>query len=265
LFFSGINSLSYLGGSGLVSDFWITLADAGGSLLCLINGWVNPFVRRHPVIFHLLHNVFMVAIVFVVASDAETAGATIALRPAYGRVEFRAMLTVPEVSAPSNPPRVTETSVQGGCGAGNASALSLLGLDPGSLPTPLRFFVLDDSAASRRILEHQLRTHCPSATVTAFGAAEGDLDLCVARATQEADVVIVDQHLEYSESHLGTAILKRMKLMGFRGLMCIRSGDDSEEDRAYYAACGAHCFLGKDLPAPTLLETIVAAYLMHLA
>jgi len=240
LFFSGINSLSYLGGSGLVSDFWITLADAGGSLLCLINGWVNPFVRRHPVIFHLLHNVFMVAIVFVVASDAETAGATIALRPAYGRVEFRAMLTVPEVSAPSNPPRVTETS------------------DPGSLPTPLRFFVLDDSAASRRILEHQLRTHCPSATVTAFGAAEGDLELCVARAAEEADIVIVDQHLEYSESYLGTAILRRMKLLGFRGLMCIRSGDDGEEDRAYYAACGAHCFLGKDLPAPTLLETIVA-------
>lgn len=27
---------------------------------------------------------------------------------------------------------------------------------------------------------------------------------------------------EYSASHLGTSVLRRMKLMGFRGLMCIR-------------------------------------------
>jgi len=138
-----------------------------------------------------------------------------------------------------------------------------MAFDSRSLPPGLRLFILDDSAASRRILEHQIRSHCPSATITTFGDTEADINLCAARAAEEADVVIVDQHLEYSASHLGTSVLRRMKLMGFRGLMCIRSGDDSEDDRAYYAECGAHCFLGKDLPAQRVINSIIVAYHNH--
>jgi len=39
------------------------------------------------------------------------------------------------------------------------------------------------------------RRHIPTARVTAFGATESDIDLFVARAVEEADIVIVDQHL----------------------------------------------------------------------
>jgi len=196
------------------------------------------------------------------ALAAEAAGCTILLQQADGRVEFRAALTVPKAPAAPDPP---------GAPAGashipqTASLLSITTFEPRSVPSPLRFFILDDSAASRRILEHQLQSHCPAATVTAFGASEEDLDLFVARASEEADVVIVDQHLEYSESYLGTALLKRLRLMGFGGLMCVRSGDNSEDDVAHYAACGAHCFLGKDLPAQSLLDIIISAYHTHIA
>jgi len=128
------------------------------------------------------------------------------------------------------------------------------------LPPQLRFFILDDSATSRTILGHQIRVQCPKARVTAFGAAEGDIDLFVAHAIDEADVVIVDQRLEYEVSYLGTSILRRLALLGFPGLMCIRSGDDSVEDRKFYQSCGAHCFLGKDCTKSAMMEQIAVAY-----
>jgi len=194
---------------------------------------------------------------------AEVAECSISLEQTDNRVEFRATLTVARTSPEPLPEEAGPALPNRDGDGGNSSSLSLMAFDSRSLPPGLRLFILDDSAASRRILEHQIRSHCPSATITTFGDTEADINLCAARAAEEADVVIVDQHLEYSASHLGTSVLRRMKLMGFRGLMCIRSGDDSEDDRAYYAECGAHCFLGKDLPAQRVINSIIVAYHNH--
>jgi len=76
----------------------------------------------------------------------------------------------------------------------------------------------------------------------------------------DADIVILDQHLDYAESYLGTNIVKRLLLLGFEGMVCVRSGDDSPEDQARYADCGAHCFLGKDLTGAELVEKLTSSY-----
>jgi len=187
---------------------------------------------------------------------AEVGGFTMSLQQEADRVVFRLVITTQEATDTEAAARTTNSPL--------CAATRLAPPEPhsvGGLPRNLRFFVLDDTAASRKILEHQILTHIPTARVTAFGATESDIDLFVARAVEEADIVIVDQHLEYSFSYLGTNALKRLLLLGFRGLMCVRSGDDSIEDRKHYAACGAHCFMGKDLNGTEMMESLTAAFL----
>eukprot|EP00669_Euglena_mutabilis_P014295 TRINITY_DN934_c0_g1_i2.p1 TRINITY_DN934_c0_g1~~TRINITY_DN934_c0_g1_i2.p1 ORF type:complete len:216 (-),score=36.18 TRINITY_DN934_c0_g1_i2:317-922(-) len=130
---------------------------------------------------------------------------------------------------------------------------------PAQLPS-VRVFILDDAAASRRILEHQLHVHCPSSCVRVFGDAESDIDLFMAMAVNDADIVILDQHLDYAESYLGTNIVRRLLLLGYEGMVCIRSGDDAPEDQERYAECGAHCFLGKDLAGGEFVERLTSSY-----
>jgi len=124
----------------------------------------------------------------------------------------------------------------------------------------MRVFILDDAMASRRILEYQLKSYFPSCLVRVFGAVESEVELFTAKAVDEADVVIVDQHLDYAKPYLGTNIIKRLLLLGYEGMVCIRSGDDSPEDQVRYADCGAHCFLGKDLTGQVLMERLTSSY-----
>jgi DNA-binding response OmpR family regulator len=126
--------------------------------------------------------------------------------------------------------------------------------------TRLRFYILDDSATSRRIVEHHLLRLCPGAAVRTFGAQEADVELFTASAVDDADVVILDQHLEYSETFFGTAIVRRLLRMGYGGLVCIRSSDTSPDDVAQYTAAGAHCWVGKEAPGPEMVERLKAAY-----
>jgi len=202
---------------------------------------------------------------------AEVAGCSVSLAQVEDRVEFRVLLAVPPSrDSTAIAAETLQGSAPGRRASGNgfdtiadddsSTVADVSVTSPHALPMRIRVFLLDDSAASRRILEHQIRAHCPTAHVTSFGQTEGDIELFTARAIDEADVVIVDQHLEYTESYLGTNLVQRMILMGYRGLVCIRSGDDGEADRAHYAECGAHCFLGKDLPAAELVRTLISAY-----
>eukprot|EP00667_Euglena_gracilis_P001325 EG_transcript_1325 len=132
--------------------------------------------------------------------------------------------------------------------------------DSEPFPTGLVFAVLDDSAASLRLVEHHLRRCCAPADVLTFGAA--DVEEFLRQAVDRADVVILDQHLEHpSFSSLGTDVVARLRQRHFRGLVCIRSAADSPEDRQRYSASGAHCTLGKDVPGPVMIEQLKAAYL----
>jgi len=184
---------------------------------------------------------------------ADVAGIRISLVQEGPRVVFRAVIDPPQ---PVTPRVVCTPSdhyvvVTPKCRAPDCDAL----------PPGTKVFILDDAGSSRRILEQQLRYAFPGVRLTALGAEEGDVELFTARAVEEASLVILDQHLEYGRgSYLGTTVAQRLRRLGFPGMICIRSADDSPEDQALYAAAGAHCFLGKDLPSHEMVRCLATAY-----
>eukprot|EP00669_Euglena_mutabilis_P011485 TRINITY_DN6117_c0_g1_i2.p1 TRINITY_DN6117_c0_g1~~TRINITY_DN6117_c0_g1_i2.p1 ORF type:complete len:518 (+),score=90.83 TRINITY_DN6117_c0_g1_i2:217-1554(+) len=188
---------------------------------------------------------------------AEVGSFELSLQQEDDRVVFRLVVDAREIKETES----ADVSSRNGCAS---VARSLSSPRPqelgGALPPRLRIFLLDDTAASRRIMEHHIRTYIPTARVTAFGERESDVELFVARAIEGADVVIVDQHLDYQEPHLGTDVVRRLRQMGYKGLICIRSADDSPEDQRRYAASGAHCSVGKDVPGPEMVAHLIAAY-----
>eukprot|EP00667_Euglena_gracilis_P005032 EG_transcript_5063 len=135
-------------------------------------------------------------------------------------------------------------------------------LNPAPVPFPpgLRFTVLDDSVTSQRLLRFHIARSCAPAAVHCFGEAEEDMEAFVAVALAEADIAILDQNLQYSASYLGTDIAQRLLESGFAGLICLRSANDSMEDRALYMRSGAHCCFGKDLLGRQLMAELKQAY-----
>eukprot|EP00668_Euglena_longa_P027849 GGOE01034886.1.p1 GENE.GGOE01034886.1~~GGOE01034886.1.p1 ORF type:complete len:491 (+),score=158.63 GGOE01034886.1:167-1474(+) len=132
-------------------------------------------------------------------------------------------------------------------------------------PEGLNIFCLDDSASSRRLMEFHLRKWCPTAVVRTYGAVEDDVEVFMADSLQEANIVIMDQNLHFSENYLGTHLCQRLLGSGFAGLICIRSGDDSQDDQARYAAYGAHCSFGKDMLGAKVVQRLKAAYVLNTA
>eukprot|EP00667_Euglena_gracilis_P002058 EG_transcript_2061 len=133
----------------------------------------------------------------------------------------------------------------------------------GQFPAGLRILCLDDSPAARRLMEFHLKRWCPSALVRTYGAAEDDISAFLTDALREADIVIMDQNLEYTESHHGTDLCRQLLGCRFAGLICIRSSDDSQEDQARYTASGAHCSFGKDMLGFKMVHRLKAAYVQH--
>jgi CheY-like chemotaxis protein/signal transduction histidine kinase len=190
---------------------------------------------------------------------ADVGGIRISLAQEGPRVVFRAVVEFSESAFPAPGP----CHVPGPPGRYvlTSSASLVLSNSFDVLPPHTRIFVCDDSASSRRILEHQLRNGFPGVCVTVFGAKESDIDLFTAMAVEDAAIVILDQHLEYpGASYLGTTVAQRLRLLGYTGMICIRSADDSPEDQVLYAASGAHVFLGKDLPGHEMVRRLADAY-----
>eukprot|EP00667_Euglena_gracilis_P020531 EG_transcript_22274 len=87
-------------------------------------------------------------------------------------------------------------------------------------------------------------------------------------ALQQADIAILDQHLQFLDSsttYTGTDLCRQLLGHGFRGLVCIRSGDDAPEDQALYTASGAHCSFGKDVPGAKLVQQLKTTYMLTIA
>jgi len=174
------------------------------------------------------------------------------------RVVFRAVL---DSSEPVNARRVSAPSDRYVVDAFHPPGPPSDITDLDAIPPNTSIFVLDDSGSSRQILELQLRHAFPGVQVTVLGAQESDIELFTAMAAGEAAIVILDQHLEYSGgSHLGTTVAERLRKLGYSGMICIRSADDSPEDQALYTAAGAHCFFCKDLPGKEMVRRLAAAY-----
>ena len=129
------------------------------------------------------------------------------------------------------------------------------------LPRGLRFHVVDDSAVARRLVTHHLLKHAAPAAVKLFGEIPEEVSQFVQDSINSADVVIVDQNLEYdTESFLGTDLIQQLAAKGFQGLMCVRSANSSEEDEQFYLGKGAHCMLGKDMLGSELIAVLAREY-----
>eukprot|EP00667_Euglena_gracilis_P001501 EG_transcript_1500 len=135
------------------------------------------------------------------------------------------------------------------------------------LPLDLRIAVMDDSASARALLKHQLSRDIPGCIVKTFGASAEDVDPFLAHALQEADIAILDQHLDWPSGSpiLGTDLVRLLLQAGFEGLTCIRSANMSELDIARYFAAGVHCALDKLLDRAQTVATLASHYHQLLA
>jgi len=60
------------------------------------------------------------------------------------------------------------------------------------------------------------------------------------------DCCVIDQNLEYGQRLVkGTDIIREARMLGYTGLMFIRSANCSSEDREFYLRCGADDAMGK--------------------
>eukprot|EP00667_Euglena_gracilis_P004116 EG_transcript_4133 len=181
---------------------------------------------------------------------AQRGGLALSLTQADGDVTFAAVLAADVVADPSAKPDGAPAAVPSPCHAAADG-------------DPVRVFILDDSRVARRLLEYYVRQHFNVDVVRCFGAQEADLAVFLAEAPDNADIVIIDQNLEFSTSRLGTDLVEQLHQSDFPGLICIRSANDGPEDRAGYARSGAHCSFGKDVPGAVLMAELGAAYQRH--
>eukprot|EP00667_Euglena_gracilis_P004682 EG_transcript_4711 len=137
--------------------------------------------------------------------------------------------------------------------------LSQLALD--AFPAQLTFYIIDDSAPARRLLASSITRTASPAAVHSYGAAPEDVHQFVGAASQDGDIVICDQHLDYGDQHyLGTDLVRALRDRGFQGLLCMRSSDVDQPERELYYASGAHCAFGKEELCKDVVDHIKAAY-----
>eukprot|EP00667_Euglena_gracilis_P004700 EG_transcript_4730 len=134
-----------------------------------------------------------------------------------------------------------------------------------SLPDGLTVLVIDDSAIARRLLVHTLKAAIDNVIVLEFGQCPSDVKIFLEAALARADIVILDQHLDYGNvTVFGTELLKLLHQNGFTGLSCIRSANVSAENQAMYLEAGASCAIGKDVRPDELVRRLAVHYQQHL-
>eukprot|EP00667_Euglena_gracilis_P002551 EG_transcript_2551 len=184
------------------------------------------------------------------ALAAKSGGIELALRQEGDRVLFVASLATKEVATP----------------VGRAASGQPVLPSSAGFPSGLCFCCIDDSPAAQRLLSHHIQRTFPAVRVHCFGSSAAEIDCFFVTALAEADVVILDQHLEFEdEMTYGTDLVHKLVAAGYGGLVCIRSANDSPDDRANYVASGAHCVLGKDVLGARMMEELAAAHARHSA
>ena len=58
----------------------------------------------------------------------------------------------------------------------------------------------------------------------------------------------------------GTNVARRLLRKGYQGFVCIRSANDSDEDKALVEESGAHWFIDKQIPIRRMLELLQREY-----
>ena len=125
----------------------------------------------------------------------------------------------------------------------------------------LHIACLDDSAIACKTLSNAFEQHLPNCVVRTFGKDPADVEKFKRWTQKRCDIVVVDQNLDFpGECLLGTDVVEELIAAGYRGLVCVRSGNNSAADGALYRQSGAHCHLGKDVRMKALVEALVREY-----
>ena len=130
-------------------------------------------------------------------------------------------------------------------------------------PKELTIVCIDDSAPARRLLRHCCEKWLSAGQCYILGDALADytgFERFVMRVS--ADIVVCDQNLAFD--YLGTDLISGIKAAGFPGLLCIRSGNHSDEDVACYKESGAHCSIPKDMSMCDMAHAIQSQYVMSI-
>jgi hypothetical protein len=133
-------------------------------------------------------------------------------------------------------------------------------------PRDLEVYCLDDSDAARRLLHHNLVRWADTQNVHAFGNDQTEVAAFINGVLRNGNIAILDQHLEYGREAnlLGTEIARQLVARGFKGLICMRSGNMAVPDLIEYQEAGAHCAFGKDATMKQAIEDIKVAYVRHI-
>ena len=133
-------------------------------------------------------------------------------------------------------------------------------------PANLNIYCLEDSASSRRLLNHNLLNWADTSHVHMYGQDKASAGQFVAATLVDGDIAILDQNLEYdgAVTMLGTDLVAELLAKGFRGLICIRSANVAPEDEVKYRMAGAHCIFGKDLPMRKAITEMKVQYVRRI-
>ena len=136
--------------------------------------------------------------------------------------------------------------------------------DTQEVPSGLTICCIDDSAVARRLVSTRCSGHFPDSAVETFGETLEDVRAFVDAALARADIVILDQNLEYEAVTVtGTSLVDELLAQNFQGLVCMRSANNTEADVALYLHHGAHCAIDKETPCKEMLAQITTAYRRH--
>ena len=104
------------------------------------------------------------------------------------------------------------------------------------VPAGLKMCCIDDSGVARRLMTSQFLRYFPGSEAQAFGRSREDVPAFVEAVLSGADVVVLDQNLEWSREEvvLGTDLLQELLAKGFQGLLCMRSANSAEADVKFY-------------------------------
>jgi hypothetical protein len=130
------------------------------------------------------------------------------------------------------------------------------------VPAGLKMCCIDDSGVARRLVTSQFLRFFPGSEAQAFGRSREDVPAFVEAVLSGADVVVLDQNLEWSREEvvLGTDLLQELLAKGFQGLLCMRSANSAEADVKFYRRCGAHCVINKDCAPKQFVQKISKEY-----
>ena len=140
----------------------------------------------------------------------------------------------------------------------------LYAVDLAKFPSGICIHAIDDSAATRQLLKHNLLLRA-TPNVHMYGETRTEVAQFISGAAADADLVILDQHLEYggTDNVLGTELIPQLLARSFAGFICMRSGNVSSDDVAMYLEAGAHCVFGKEIPLKQMIDDMKVAYVRH--